>query len=101
MYFITGLDTILDITTWKNYEEVLELSKFICAKRPEYSFEKLEKEIISKCPRAKWRVEYMDIPLMQISSTDIRHRCKENRSIKYLVPGVVEEYIKKKGLFKE
>lgn len=101
LFFITGLDTVLDIASWERYEEVLDLCKFICAKRPDFSFEELDKNIVSKCPKIKSRVKYMDIPLMQISSTDIRERCKNNRSIKYLVPDNVEEYIKKNGLFKK
>ncbi|UMZ72885.1 nicotinate-nucleotide adenylyltransferase [Natranaerofaba carboxydovora] len=100
LYFITGLDILLDITTWKDYERVLDLCTFICARRPDFSFEELDKNIISKCPKIKWRVKYMDIPLMQISSTDIRDRCKKKKSIKYLVPSNVEEYIKKNGLYK-
>ncbi len=101
LFFITGLDTVLDIMTWKDYERVLDLCKFICAKRPDFSFEELDNNIIKKCPKIKERVKYMEIPLMQISSTDIRNRCKDNRSIKYLVPSNVEEYIKKKGLFQQ
>ncbi len=99
LFFITGLDTVLDIATWKNYEKLLDLCIFICAKRPDFSFEELDNNIVKKCPKIKNRVKYMDIPLMQISSTDIRDRCKNNRSIKYLVPSNVEGYIKKNGLF--
>jgi nicotinate-nucleotide adenylyltransferase len=43
----------------------------------------------------------MEIPALSISSTDIRRRVREGKSIKYLLPQEVEEYIYKEGLYRK
>jgi nicotinate-nucleotide adenylyltransferase len=45
------------------------------------------------------RVTYLDMPLMQVSSTSIRKRVATGRPIRYLVPGRVLEYIESNGLY--
>ncbi|OWZ83933.1 nicotinate-nucleotide adenylyltransferase [Natranaerobius trueperi] len=99
LFFITGIDTLLDILTWKDYRLLPDLCQFICATRPNFSFEKLEKEVFGTLPKLKNKIHYMDVPLIEISSTDIRKRCKNNESIKFMVPESVEAYILKEGLF--
>jgi nicotinate-nucleotide adenylyltransferase len=47
------------------------------------------------------RLEIMNAPLLEISATHIRQLIKEGKSIKYLVPPVVEEEILASGLFKK
>ncbi len=96
LYFITGADAILDINTWKGYDELLQLCYFIAVTRPGYSLSRLEqktgKELLS-------RISILTIPGVGISSTDIRERVKENKTIKYLTTSGVEQYILKNKLY--
>jgi len=43
----------------------------------------------------------LEIPLIGVSSTDIRRRVREGRSIRYLVPEDVRRYVLEKGLYRE
>jgi len=100
IYFITGADQILQIDTWKSYEELLKEIIFIGASRPGYD----EKEVIEKVEHLKntysANILHIKVPALAISSTDIRDRVKNNDSIKYLLPKSVEQFIIKNNLYK-
>ncbi|MFD1362990.1 nicotinate-nucleotide adenylyltransferase [Lentibacillus salinarum] len=86
-YFIIGADMVEYLPNWKHIEELLELVTFVGVKREGY-------KLASEYP-----IREVDIPLMDISSTDIRTRLADKRSIKYMVPEKVEIYIKEKRLY--
>lgn len=95
-YFITGLDAVFEIVTWKHPEEIMKMCKFVAVSRYGYTHrrldelpENLRKDIIQ-----------LEIPLLAISSTQLRERVRLNSSIRFLVPPAVEYYIKKKSLYK-
>ena len=98
LFFITGADAILDILTWKNYEDLLDTCQFIAASRPGYSLSRLRKTLKGSSIMSK--VCYLEIPAMAISSTDIRERVRSGKTIKYLTPEAVEHYIIKNKLWK-
>lgn len=99
LYFITGADAILDITTWKDYKELLQKCSFIAASRPGYSFNKLKVILGPAFPMVIQKVHLLEIPAMAISSTFVRRRVAQGKTIKYLTPEPVEQYIHKNGLY--
>jgi nicotinate-nucleotide adenylyltransferase len=94
LYFITGADAILDILSWKDPDEVLDLATFVAVTRPGYDLGKLDPVKVSE------RVETLEIPALAISSTDVRARVAQGRPIRYLVPGAVAAYISDHGLYR-
>ena len=52
-------------------------------------------------PALAGRMQFVETPFVEISSTDVRGRVREGRSIRYLVPGEVEDYIYEHGLFRK
>lgn len=99
LYFITGADAILDITTWKDYKLLLKYCEFIAASRPGYSFSKLKVILGDVFPEVIKRVHLLEIPAMAISSTFLRRRVAEGKTIRYLTPETVEQYIYKNKLY--
>ncbi|MCW2277116.1 nicotinate-nucleotide adenylyltransferase [Heliophilum fasciatum] len=92
LYFITGADALLEIMTWHRIDELIRSCYFIAAYRPGYDPEELHRAI------AEWqgrggRFHLLEVPALAISSTDIRERRRQNRSIKYLLPEPVEQAI--------
>ncbi|SMB92851.1 nicotinate-nucleotide adenylyltransferase [Thermanaeromonas toyohensis ToBE] len=101
IYFITGADAILEILHWKDVDILLTRCHFIAATRPGFPLARLE-EVKPRLPQdAEQRIHLLEVPALAISSTDIRRRVREGKSIKYLLPEPVEEYIREQGLYRE
>lgn len=100
LYFIMGSDSLLQIHKWKNYEELLNICKFIVASRPGYDNNMLENIIKDLNFKFNSPIFTMEAPLLDISSSEIRERIKNNKSISYLVPRPVEIYIHKNKLYR-
>ena len=97
LYFITGADAVLEILTWHEYERLVSECQFIAVTRPGFVLDRL-RELVDAAFLD--RVHYLPTPNIEISSTDIRRRVREGRSIKYLTPEPVEAYIRQQGLYR-
>ncbi|QIB26650.1 nicotinate-nucleotide adenylyltransferase [Caloranaerobacter azorensis] len=100
IYFITGADSILELHTWKNVKELLKLCNFIAATRPGFEMINLKKKIQEMNDKYGANIYTTIVTALQISSTDIRTRIKEGRTVKYLLPEMVEKYIHKNNLYR-
>lgn len=92
-YFIIGGDTLYELTKWHDYNKLFSITNFIVIDRPGFeNIEILDKiEDLNRVYGAS--IFYIKGPLIDISSTQIRQNLKHNKSIKYLVPKEVEDYI--------
>lgn len=98
-HFIIGADSLFNILTWRNSRELLNTCNFIVVNRAEYSKDELldQKNFLEREYTAN--IKLVEIPNIEISSSEIRDRVKENKSIKYLTPKKVEAYIHSKNLY--
>jgi len=101
IYFITGADAVLELLTWYKIGELLTLCKFIAVTRPGFDIRKLEQKIAEITSKYDGEIICLEVPLLEISSTDIRERIRNGKPVKYLLPEEVEAYIHKNGLYKE
>ncbi|HYE10935.1 MAG TPA: nicotinate-nucleotide adenylyltransferase [Patescibacteria group bacterium] len=101
LLFITGADALLEIETWHKVDELLRLCSFVAVTRPGYDKSKLEQKLLYLQSKYKVELHIVDVPGLNISSTDIRKRIQEGASIRYLVPDAVEQYIFKHKLYRE
>jgi len=119
-YFILGLDAFLEIDTWKSYMDLFSLIPFIILTRPYTGHKdpgvrqkKIENFIKSKIS-AGYKYDFaksgfihsemeplflFDVTSLEISSSVIRSLINQKRSIRFLVPDEVIEFIKNKGLY--
>ena len=100
LYFIIGGDSLLYLESWKDFDILIREIKFIVAHRNQKDIGKIQKTIDYLNEKYKGSIIKVDTPIIDISSTDIRKRVFNNRSIKYLTPRIVEEYIVENNLYR-
>ncbi len=87
-YWIIGSDMVGDLPNWRKIDELAERITFIGLERPDQPCD--EASLPTFLRRRLLRAA---MPPLGISSTDIRRRLKDGRSIRYLVPEAVHDYI--------
>lgn len=87
---IVGGDNLAQFPNWKNHEKILEYFGLYVYPRPNS-----EPSPLFEHPNVK----LVSAPLLDISATFIRDNIKSNRSIRYMVPEVVEEMITRKKFY--
>lgn len=93
--FIVGSDAYLGIDTWKDHEKLLDLVNIVVARRPGDTSSQ------SDIPQsfAGPGVTEVQVPLLDVSSTNLRQRISGGDSIQYLVPESVRTYISENGIY--
>jgi nicotinate-nucleotide adenylyltransferase len=91
---IIGADNFLEIETWKSPEEIFALAEVIVMNRPGFTNTQVRH-------RYSKQARFVNVPLIGISGSEIRRRVKQGRSIRYLVPENVLEYIHYHKLYRE
>ncbi len=100
LYLLLGSDSFLRFHLWKEPNRILQLAKIVVVDR-EGKLKDVQEYIKENFKTFKDRIILLPSRRIDISSTEIRKRIKEGKSIYCLVPEKVEEYIRKKGLYKE
>lgn len=100
-YFITGADAVLDLEGWRSCEILLSLCRFVGATRPGVEYAHLEETIQRLQAKYGDRIELVEISSISLSSTEIRQRRREGKSIRYLVPDSVYDYIEEIQLYRD
>lgn len=114
VFFVAGLDSFLQIETWKESEALLEACSFIVVSRPNNSFDRVREvlpesvhaRLVDTCGDAnadtdtnELRIYLSDAVHFDLSSTEIRRRARAGESNRYRVTSEVERYIQTHELY--
>jgi nicotinate-nucleotide adenylyltransferase len=97
--FIGGMDIPHELHRWREPLRVLELAHLIVISRPGSEWVSLE-GLEERLPGASGRITVVETPGVALSSTELRQRAAEGRSLRYLVPDAVAAYIAEHGLYR-
>jgi nicotinate-nucleotide adenylyltransferase len=86
-FFIIGADMIEYLPKWHKINELVELVQFVGVDRPDYNHD------------TDYPIIYVDVPAIEVSSSLIRERLKKGKTVRYLLPEPVIEYIKECRLY--
>lgn len=91
LFCILGSDAIAGMHTWNRAEQLAGLATFIGVARPGHALNQPTLKGVT--------VDFVSVPHLEISSTDVRRRISDNQPIRYLVPDSVADYISTHNLF--
>lgn len=111
---LMGGDAFLQLHTWHEWERLFELAHIVVGYRPGFTIEDrihtatpalrrhyqqrlCSADVLSQRPAGG--IAVLSIPELEISSTLIRSRVAENRTIRYLLPNAVADYIHQHHLY--
>ena len=86
LFLLMGEDMLA--VKWMGWAELKRLCTIVAVRRPG-----------RRIPKAEKAIQWLQMPQVDIASSDIRRRIKQGRSIRYLVPGSVERSIREHHLF--
>jgi nicotinate-nucleotide adenylyltransferase len=92
LFYLMGSDSLLEFQNWKDPKGILNECQVIVAIRPGFRPSDIPSWILQK-------IQFANIPRFEISSSNIRHRWVENKTIRYMVTLPVWEYIEKNNLY--
>jgi nicotinate-nucleotide adenylyltransferase len=94
-FLIMGMDSALEITEWHEHVKILSLSTVVVVARPGYIRDKIEK--IDGTVRES--LVFLDVGMIDVSSTEIRDNTREGKSVRYMTPEAVRDYIRERELY--
>ncbi len=97
-YFIEGSDSLADIPAWYQPERLIELCELAIVERPGIRTHLPQLE--ERLPGLTARIHWVQMPFLEISSSDLRARVRAGQPISYLLPPAVEAYILEQGLYR-
>ncbi len=98
-FLIVGADSVRDLHTWHEPEAILEMVTLIRANRPNISLPDMTELTQTFSEAALSKILWVAIPGIEISSTDIRKRVRDNKSVRFMTPRSVEVYIHNNRLY--
>jgi nicotinate-nucleotide adenylyltransferase len=90
LFLIVGQDQAGNLETWERVEEIQARATLVVVRRPGSEGE---------APPAGWRVENVEVPLLQVSSSDARDRFARGCPLDWLVPDAVVRIVEERGLY--
>lgn len=99
LFFILGADAVNDLAKWHRASEIPELTQIVAVERPGVVVE--HAALLDALPALRGRLTLLDGPHLNLSSTDMRRRAVTGRSLRYLTPDAVVEYIDRERIYQE
>jgi len=97
LFFLMGFDSLTELPTWHEPARLIAVCHLVALTRHDIDLDwaKLEAAL----PGIRQRVTLLDMPELEIASHQLQERIREGRSIRYLVPEPVRQYVVREGIY--
>lgn len=99
-YFIMGSDSLWQIEQWYQPAEIMRRAVILAVGREGLSARQMQEKVAQLTEKYQANIQIIDMPRVDISSSQIRERVQSGQSIEALVPGEVAEYIQRHSLYR-
>lgn len=109
LLFFMGMDSFAAFDTWHNWEGILDLTNLVVVDRPDAAHSEFSKTLLKRQQLScgfsiiegqSGVIEQCDVTQLSISATDVRRRIASDKSVRFLLPERVSEYIEHHHLYR-
>jgi nicotinate-nucleotide adenylyltransferase len=97
-FFLIGEDSLADLPKWHRPDALIELVTLCVARRPGSRAD--HGDVFAFLPALRERLRWIDAPLLDLSSSDLRARLVDGRSVRYLVPDAALAYAEMNAVYR-
>lgn len=99
LYFILGADSLFDLEDWKKPAQIFSNCNILAAYREHQNQQHFSEQIAYLNDKYNARIFPLHAPEFDVSSRDIRSRIMKQKTVRYLIPQEVDDYIQKTQLY--
>lgn len=100
LYYIVGADTLFQIESWKDPADIFRRCVIIAAVRDGWQDETLQNQAAYLMRKFSADIHLLPSLHIEISATDIRKKCSQGQSVRYLVPEAVRLFLEQNGYYR-
>lgn len=101
IHFIVGMDSLINLQTWREPEAILQLATLVVVNRPGFPSVEGEEAVRALPGKLQERVRILTVPGVDVAARELRQLAKAGYPLRYLVPDEVEAYALAHGLYRE
>jgi nicotinate-nucleotide adenylyltransferase len=97
--FLAGMDSLVELTAWREYRALLQSVEMVFFSRPGYSAAQRDAALEALGTELAARVQVLELPGVAVSGTELRRRATDGYPLRYLVPDAVAQYLTERQLY--
>jgi nicotinate-nucleotide adenylyltransferase len=99
-WFVAGEDVLVDLPNWREPRRIIEYARLAVAARPPLAG-RVPVETLAAVPGVEGRIDWIELPPIEVSSTELRRRVRAGEATEIWLPEGVREVVERLGLYRD
>lgn len=103
LWWVIGLDSLYQLPTWHRYQDLLIYARLAVLPRPGKAsdqWQQVQHYLQTHLPGFENHLDWLEMPRLDLASSEIRRYCKAGKNCRYLLPDPVWEYVQQTELYR-